>query len=253
MIVSIRRFGVASLLIASWCFFPSLEVSAGVLNGFPAIVGPGAPIGIPTAVTGAPNNDDYTGPGASNPNQISLSGINIFGAGPVDLVIPVTNSGTVAPGTTEYFLNVGNAVNNSGVAWSGFRVELGSGSGASFAGLGGNPIPNVVGLDFDFPTPDPLSSPTFATIVHGADLIVFTGGFVPLGGIATGQDFAFDIPDTTDPLGAYDFTIRLQPIPVPEPSGLLLFGCGLLGTLRASRKKKKSSQGHLIRRQTCYC
>ncbi|MEM8679869.1 MAG: hypothetical protein AAGF97_10995 [Planctomycetota bacterium] len=222
-----------SLLCLSVTLLLAPEASAGRLAGAPGILGPGTPLGVPTAVTGAVNNDDYSGDGLSNPNLISFAGIEIAGLAPVDISIPVANTA----GTTEYFLDIGLAVNLTGVDWGGFVVEIGSGVGANFV-RSTSPFPGVSGLDFDFPVPDPvLSSPEFPTIDHQADVITFSGGTVLAGDNATGQAFAFDIPDIAGGT-QYDFTVRLQPIPVPEPTTRVGLALATLFCIVGGRRRR---------------
>jgi hypothetical protein len=193
------------------------SVRAGILAGQPTIYGPGSPRGLPMGETVAINNDNVEG---SNPNLISLAGIDITGLDPVDLRIPVANSPMTA-GTTEYLLSLGTAANLTDAAWKGFVIELGSGVGVDFLRLSAQAISGVSGLDFDTPDRDhAVSSLSFLTITHDADRIAFSGGAVPVGEVASAQNFSLDIPDTTnaaDP--TYRFTIRLRPIPVVDVEG----------------------------------
>jgi hypothetical protein len=184
---------------------------AGVLAGLPAIYGPGTSLGVPTGETVNVNNDNV---GVGNPNLISLVGIDIRGLDPIDITIPIANS-PGSSGTTEYFLMLGTAANMTQSAWSGFEIELGSGISDEFLRLAAGAIPGVNGLDFDTPNRDPaVSSTTFPTITHGAQLLSFRGGIVPVGGVASAQNFSIDIPDTASASATYNFTIRLRPVPV---------------------------------------
>ena len=189
----------------------------GVLSGLPSIFGPGISQGVPVGETVNVNNDNV---GAGNPNRISLVGIDIVGLDPIDLSVPVANSPGVS-GTTEYFIELGSAVNMTESAWNGFVIELGSGIGSEFLRLSDFAIPGVSGLDFDTPDRDPaVSSPNFLSITHDADAIVFSEGIVEIGEFASGQNFSIDVPDIMMAFNStYDFTIRLQAMPVPEVGG----------------------------------
>ncbi|NOZ39041.1 MAG: hypothetical protein GXP24_02290 [Planctomycetes bacterium] len=163
------------------------------------------------------NNDNV---GTGNPNRISLVGIDIVGLDPIDISVSVANSPGVS-GTTEYFIELGSATNRTEAAWKGFVIELGSGIGSEFLRLSDLAIPGVSGLDFDTPDRDPaVSSPSFLSITHDADILIFSEGIVEIGEFASGQNFSIDIPDITTAFkSTYDFTIRLQAVPVPEVEG----------------------------------
>ncbi len=188
------------------------DAQGGVLAGLPAIYGPGASLGVPVGETVNVNNDNV---GVGNPNRISLTGIDIEGLDPIDISVPVANS-PGASGTTEYFIELGSAVNKTEAAWYGFVIELGSGLGSEFLRLSDLAIPGVSGLDFDTPSRDPaISSPNFLSITHDADAIVFSEGIVEIGEFASGQNFSIDVPDISSTISStYDFTIRLQAVPV---------------------------------------
>ena len=193
------------------------DAQGGVLAGLPAIYGPGTSLGVPVGETVNVNNDNV---GAGNPNRISLTGIDITGLDPIDISVPVANS-PGASGTTEYFIELGSAVNKTEAAWNGFVIELGSGLGSDFLCLSDLAIPGVSGLDFDTPDRDPaLASPNFSSITHDPDLIVFSGGLIEIGESASGQNFSIDVPDITNTISStYDFTIRLQAVPVSGVEG----------------------------------
>lgn len=196
-------------VVAGWMVL-AVPTRAGVLAGLPAIYGPGTPHGTPTGQTVQPNNDNV---GLGNPNRVSLVGIDIEGLEPIDIHVSVANS-PGAGGTTEYFIELGNATNKTEVAWNGFSIQLGSGIGSEFARLSDRAIPGVSGLDFDTPHRDPVViSPSFPTITHEADVLSFSGGLVRMGEVASGQNFSIDVPNIATST-TYDFTIRLEAVPV---------------------------------------
>jgi len=199
--------------LANFCGY----ARGGVLSGLPAIFGPGVAQGVPSGETVNVNNDNV---GTGNPNRISLVGIDIVGLDPIDISVSVANSPGVS-GTTEYFIELGSATNRTEAAWKGFVIELGSGIGSEFLRLSDLAIPGVSGLDFDTPDRDPaVSSPSFLSITHDADILIFSEGIVEIGEFASGQNFSIDIPDITTAFkSTYDFTIRLQAVPVPEVEG----------------------------------
>lgn len=235
---SLNQLDFIAVLAVAMPLLAAQAGSAAIITGLPTVTGPGTPIGTPTAVVNSPNNDDYAGDGASNPNQINFIGINISGFEPIDFLIPTGNSG----GTTEYFLSFGTAVNQTGVAWSALRVETGTGTGASFLRTT-SPVAGVTDLDFDFPTPNPvLASSDFPAITHVADQIVFSGGNIAPGDSAVGQNFSFDLPDITTGASTYDFTIRLQAVAIPEPGSLaFLAGCLAFTGILMQRRRRRSS------------
>ncbi len=189
----------------------------GILGGQPAILGPGTPLGFSTQSTIDVNNDDV---GVGNPNQVSLPGLEIFGLDPIDISVPAANS-PFTSGTTEYFIELGSAINKTEADWVGFSIALGSGIGDGFSRISEAPIQGVEGLDFD--TPDrnpPVTSPTFQSITHEPDLITFTDGLVRFDEVASGQNFSLDLPDITNSLANnYQFTIRLQALTAPDMEG----------------------------------
>ncbi|MCA9260246.1 MAG: hypothetical protein KDA61_13640 [Planctomycetales bacterium] len=202
----------APVFVLLECFafsIPTSYANGGIIAGLPSLFGPGAPLGTPYGETVLVNNDNA---GGENPNQISLVGISITGVAPIDVSLPVLNS-PGASGVTEYLIELGTAWNNTSVAWSGFEIVLGSGVGIEFVRLSESAIPGVSGLDFDTPDRDPVVvSSSFPTIVHNSDAILLSGGLVPIGGVANGQNFSIDIPDTSIAgISGYEFTIRLLP------------------------------------------
>lgn len=183
----------------------------------------------PVGATPSPNNDNTA---AASPNTVPAS-IFFNALGTVEYEFVVANSG----GTTEYTFTQA-AVNNSGQAWSGYRFELGYGTGTSFtsaAGLGGP--------EFDLPArdPSPLSS-QFTVLDHQGAILHWSGASVPSVG-SVFFSFAVDVPDglsSTHPLALDRFTLRATPevtAPIPEPATLLLMAGGLavVGWRRRSR------------------
>lgn len=169
-----------------------------------------------------PNNDDVSGP---SPNQLTITQKDYFAIGPVDIVFDVMDSG----GVTEYTLNEG-VFNNTGLPWSAYRIELGFGVGAGFTSS-----PSGDGLDFDatdFNSPPDFSgSGFFTTVSESEDALEASGGIFPLFGFPTPlYRFNFDVPD-----GITTFTIRQQPVGVPEPAAFAL--AALAGSLICVRRR----------------
>jgi hypothetical protein len=169
----------------------------------------------PVGATPSPNNDNTP---VSSPNVLPAS-IFFNAMGTAEYEFGVSNSG----GTTEYTFTQA-ITNNSGPAWSGFRFELGYGTGAAFASAGS-------GVSFDVPSrdPSPLSS-RFITLDHQAAQLDWSGAAVPSAGQVV-FSFAVDVPDglaALHPLALDRFTLRATPLAaVPEPPALLLMCGGL--------------------------
>ncbi|MEM6260575.1 MAG: choice-of-anchor F family protein [Planctomycetota bacterium] len=185
-----------------------------------------------SVATPNPNNGEFVGVG--NLNELSILQKHYFAAlpgpsvAPVDIVLTVTDTGV---GTTEYVV-IENVQNSTGVDWIGYRVVLGFGVGGSFV----QSTPGD-GLDFDDEDNSPINFaplPADFTVITrpSEDEIVATGGTL-LDGQFGGTDFVFhlDVPD-----GISEFTLRQQPILIPEPSSaaaMLLLNAALIRRRRA--------------------
>jgi hypothetical protein len=189
----------------------------------------------------APNNDDTA---AASPNTISTGGFGIFlnsgGFGVLDYEFNLTDSG----GTTEYLFTT-NVINNTGVAWTGFRFLLGFGTGADFVPVGAG-----VGLDFDAPTAGPAPTSTaFPLLNHQSTRIDWSGATVNYllgpGGAPFSSVFSLSI-DVPDGLAAYHpggvnrFTLRSLPTAdaVPEPVSVALVSLGLAAVVSRRRVRR---------------
>jgi hypothetical protein len=183
---------------------------------------PPSPVGVATVVGGgtasitgpftlAPNNN----PSTTTSNFASIQKTFTSATTPLDIVFNVNDS----QGVTEYLFAEG-PFNLTGIAWKGYDIQLGFGTGASFTLA--NPL---LGLQFDT-TPAP-SSTDFPTAVLTPQQLNFSGGNVPSNHGAS-LAFTIDVPDTAT-AGSYQFTMREFPIPVPEPSAFVLAGLGIAG------------------------
>jgi hypothetical protein len=200
---------------------------AAIINPSPTVVGNGNGSVSTITITGAPGNDNVTT--SSNPN-VQINGKNFTSIGPIDIVFTTTDSLL----TSEYLVAEG-VTNSTGVAWSGFVIELGFGSGGSF-------VPSLAGdgLDFDFPTYDPLPSAgaSFSSVLLAEDALTFSSGLVPSGN-AIAFNFSIDVPDG---MAGDTFTLRQTPIPVPEPAAIGLLGLGAAALLLCRRRSRGGSQ-----------
>lgn len=190
--------------------------NAGTISSVSAFVTPGASTGSagPIGNTPAPNNDDAVG---DSPNVIPYS-IFFNSPGFLETEFVLAQSG----GTTEYRFTQ-NFINNSSATWTGFRFELGFGTGANFvlSQLADN-------LEFDrFENHTTATSNRWAVTVDQAKTLEFGG--TPLARISTiSFSFAIDVPDdlaAANPAGVNRFTLRQTPLAasaVPEPGTWLL-------------------------------
>ncbi|GAG45783.1 unnamed protein product, partial [marine sediment metagenome] len=192
-----------------------------------------------SVLTPNPGNGEAVGVG--NTNILTIVQKDYFAAAPGPTVAPVDIRLTVADlglGTTEYVV-VENVQNGTGVDWIGYRVVLGFGVGGGFV----QSTPGD-GLDFDDEDNSPITfaplPADFTTVTRPSeDELVASDGTL-LDGQFSGTDFIFhiDVPD-----GISEFTLRQQPILVPEPGSLALailggMSCVVLGRRRAAQRKR---------------
>ena len=221
----------ASLTLIAALFTTSSSLQAGKITAWawdPTAIASVALDPIPPLAD--PNNDDVVGP---SPNTILVTQKAIFGIGPVDIEFTVMDSG----GTTEYTMIEGPS-NGTGIPWSSYRMELGFGVGSAFV-----PSPSGDGLDFDAPDfnspPDFSGSGFFTTVLESEDVLVASGGIFPVGGFPTPEyRFNIDVPD-----GITSFTIRQQPVAVPEPGTMTM---ALLGSLALIRRKRLRQEAAVV-------
>jgi hypothetical protein len=245
------RVGRTLFLTVAVLVLGSTTASASVIELFQAVVGGGTA----TPLISTPSRDnDNTSVGSANTVVISPK---VFeGLAPIDIVFRVVDSS----GFTEYFFNE-LVINSTGTAWTGYRIELGFGTGGGFVQ---SSLPDF--LDFDAPDnqPTPTAS-AFSTLGHGANQIDWSDGTLADGSSMT-LTFSIDIPNSaqcenTTPacpvfgeagqtLGFF-FTLRQIPLfepgdggagpietPMPATAGLVTLGllaAGALGGMRLRR------------------
>lgn len=213
------NFLVAAALVA----LLGSAASAGTIQAVPAPTSSGPGLGfasVPVVVTVQQNNDNVPAPQFLD-NNITVALKRFEAANYIDIVFNVLQS----DGTTEY--QVSEFVDNgTTIPWSSYRMELGFGTGTSFA-----INPNADDLDFDFPNYDlPPTSAAFPIVsTPNPDTLVFSGGLH--GTDAQPYAFRIDVPD-----GIQTFTLRQIPTLVPEPSAIMLVGFVLAG-FAANRRR----------------
>jgi hypothetical protein len=110
-------------------------------------------------------------------------------------------------------------------------MQLGFGVGGGFT-VG----PALDGLDFDFPTFDtPPTSGSLPVVVPLSEDELFFSGGTQSGG-AQPYTFRIDVPDRGTTGATYSFTLRQFPVPVPEPSALVLAGVAILAFASGRRR-----------------
>jgi len=225
-----NRFASSCTLavLATFACVLSPAARAGELTGFAWYSGIASVAATTILPPTAPNNDNVAGP---SPNDVFITQKNYIGIGPVDLVFTVSDTG----GVTEYQFREG-VFNNTGLDWGAYHIELGYGVGAAFdKSTAGD------GLDFDAPDYDsPLDFNAgpgiFPSVLATEDDIYASGGVMPWLTFAGYFKFAVDVPD-----GITEFTIRQSPVPVPEPSTVVIAALGLVGLVGWRLKGRRSA------------
>ena len=193
----------------------------GEIASTPAPTSSGPGLGSATLVisTSTPNNDDAPGAGGDNNLVAPLKRFDSTGVIDIEVTVVATQ------GVTEY--SVSEFVDNStGINWSEYTMSLGFGIGAAFTQVGG--IGD--GLDFDTGPPGgnttPPSSAAMPIVTRpNEDSLNFSGGIHGTG--AQLYSFRIDVPDLTGRNSK--FTLRQQPVAVPEPSTIAFVGLAVVG------------------------
>lgn len=211
-----------------------------------------APIAPPSAFPPGTqvNNDDYTGTGASNPNQ-ALFSLDLFNEQPAWVNVTVQPATSVPPfndriGSAEYFFAVtvrnlldanGNGPGLAGLPINQLTVTLFPGAtGAAFDDPR-NPAYGVTGPGSPLQPSFPISFPTSNTIGFGG-----TGSGLLSAGDSNTLFFSIDIPGSSSNSPPRVFALQFEATAVPEPGSLTLAGMGALGlasaAIRRCRRKR---------------
>ncbi len=205
------------------------SVSAGTIVPVPPPVASGPGLGfvaVPAVITLTPGNDNVPAPLVPDNNiVVPLKRFDFNGY--IDIVFTVIPTASVTEYAVTEFVD-----NNTGLPWVGYDMFLGFGTGAGFVlSAPGD------GLDFDFPTYDTPPSSTAFPVVAAPDpgTLLFSGGVHGSG--AQPYTFRIDVPDVS-PVGTLGtFTLRQIPVPIPEPSALVLAGLSVVA-LAAYRRHR---------------
>jgi hypothetical protein len=179
---------------------------------------------VPVINTFSEGNDNQPG-GPGTDSNIIVPIKRFDSTGYIDIEFQVRNS--QPEGITEYLLSE-FVDNNTGINWSGYILQLGFGTGAQFTQSTSSDA-----LDFDAPGFDtPPTSAAFANVALADDILVFSNGLHSTG--LQPYTFRIDVPD-----GITLFTLRQTPIPVPEPSTLVLAAGAALGLVAIKRRRSR--------------
>jgi hypothetical protein len=184
---------------------------------------------VPAIFTLNPNNDNSTGPGASD-NNILVPLKRFDFQDYIDIEFSVLASAGVSEYVVTEFVD-----NNTGNIWAGYKMYLGTGTGANFTQLG---LP--AGLDFDTGPPGgndlPPASAAFTTVSRPNDITLeFSGGSQGPG--AQLYTFRIDVPDMNE-LPELVGTFTLRQVPVPEPATLALASLAMTAFAALRRRTK---------------
>lgn len=213
---------IALIAVGSFIVLGS-TADAGTITGTSFAGGPGGTASAPVIVSVSEGNDNQPGgPGGDNNVLVPLK---VFtSADVIDIEFEVRDSNPA--GVTEYRV-VESVDNDTGIDWTGYRMQLGFGTGSAFtASASGD------GLDFDAPDYDPApahTSSAFPSVTVTENMLTFNSGIQSSG--AQSYTVRIDVPDGIDL-----FTLRQFPMAIPEPaSATLLMGAVACALIRRRR------------------
>jgi MYXO-CTERM domain-containing protein len=216
----LRFFAALLIVLGPVCKAPALAGIIPTVGGVAGVSG-GGTASVTGPFTPFPNN----APAATSANFAAIQKTFTSPTTPIDIVFNVNVSG----GTTEYLFAEG-VFNASGLPWNDYHVQLGFGTGGSFALA--NPS---FGLSFDnTPLPSSVDLPIVALTAQD---LGFSGGLIPTNsGISL--SFTITVPDIVRE-GNYQFTLRQYPSSVPEPASAILAAVGLIGLGLALLRRRR--------------
>jgi hypothetical protein len=173
---------------------------------------------------GPVNNDNSVGP---SPNSVAVGPpLSIDSSAPRDVTFNVDPTG----GSTEYYMSF-HLKNVDAGTMIGYTLQLGQGTGSSFAALTSGSA--LAGVDFDAPTFDPAPFSLHGSIAASAYLMTITQASIGTN-VNTVSNISLDLPDHPSG-GSYSFTIRATGTYVPAPAGVALLGLAMCVTKRRTR------------------
>jgi hypothetical protein len=189
----------------------------------------------PVSVTTALPDNDNALIGNLNAVKIPRPGISLI-AGGGDAIFDFEFTVHASSGTTEYLIF--NQLTNVGLEpWTGYRFQIGRGTGDNFQPAGGVSVPELQLPDFDFSQFDPApTSNFFGTVSTSPYQLLWSNGTVPRNSLAT-FTLSIDVPNDIGADLYSTFTLRQITI-VPEPSILLLASLGAISLVLARRRMR---------------
>jgi hypothetical protein len=221
-------FVLAAFVFAMLC---SAASAGTILNApVPGVSGPGLGFAsVAFTATLSPNNDNVPAAGVPD-NNVTVPLKRFDFSDYIDIEFSLAPSNGVTEYTVSEFVD-----NNTGVPWSSYLMQLGTGTGANFQLSALND-----GLDFDTGPPGgndtPPTSGAFPTINRpDEDQLNFSGG-AGHGNGAQPYVFRIDVPDLDTGVAFGHFTLRQIPTAVPEPTALVLAALALVGVALNRRR-----------------
>ena len=199
--------------------------------------------------------DDPPGPGQAGDVTYILDDLVFGSVEPVDTVFTIQKSG----GTSEYLIDQifeFDQIGPLGPKWSGFRFELGTGTGGSFEEAAGPEAPQFI-----LPNPsdhlDPANSADVgdrqwlvSVSASNPALLVWGGGDTFLADGNLEIAFLINIPDYNGISSTGNFTLRQTPVVLLLPEPTSGFGILLGLAMMMGRHRKRQAVNYSPANQT---